>query len=346
MRSENKPLARQLIQEILRYKRRQTAIGAYKRLDPYPEYGQRAKHRLDGRIRTVLSPVGTETGRLSSKGQKRGKEWWPEPHTNLQNLSKKVALLGPEFNVRQCIIPSPGMAFVAVDFSAAEARLTAAYANDVPMLKAYEDYDAGRGPKVYTWMASKMYQVPAEDVDKGQYAMGKMAVLGLGFGLGANGFYRKVNKEVEFTGILISQNEAQEVYDLNHRVRPRLKPWWQELENEVRTKGYLVNCLGRRRDFFAYRPGEKLYAYLPQSTNADNMNRAIVRVEKKVAGFKLLLQIHDELLGEVPLGSEQEFCEALRVEMEQEPLEILGRTIHIPAEASYSTTNWGEMIEL
>lgn len=346
MKASDKSLAKALIEELLAFSRRQTTAGIYNRLDPFPEHGKRASHRLDGRIRTILSSVGTETGRLSSKGQKRGDEWWPEPHTNLQNLNKKVALLDPLLNVRNVIIPSPGKAFVAVDYSAAEARLTAAYARDEPMLEAYRAFDEGRGPKVYRWMASKMYGVDPDDVSKGQYQLGKMAILGLGYGLGVAGFHKKVNKEVEYTGMTISLKEAQTVYDLNHRVRPRLRLWWKELEEELRLRGSLINCLGRKREFFAYRPGEELYAFLPQSTNADNINRALIAVEKEVKGFRLLLQIHDELLGEVPIGAEKEFCEAVVEVMEREPLTIHGREIRIPAEASFSRTSWGEMEEL
>jgi DNA polymerase I-like protein with 3'-5' exonuclease and polymerase domains len=104
MKSSDKETAREILTLLLDAQKAGTVRSTFKRLAP----GE------DGRIRTVLSPGGTETGRLSAGTS------FLEKSTNLQNLPKKVAKLDPLYNVRAIIVADPGRIFWAADYSSAE----------------------------------------------------------------------------------------------------------------------------------------------------------------------------------------------------------------------------------
>lgn len=331
VKSENQPIAAELLGLLLEQAKLSTMSGIYARLEPWS----------DGRIRTTLSAVATETGRLASSGRKR--EDWPgwEFSTNLQNLPKKTARADALYNVRQTIVPDPGMVFVEGDLSQAEIYATCLYAGDWAKINRMLE-----GSDEHRRLAAELYGVKPADVTPSQRAIGKASNHGCNYGLGWHTFMDKLNKEADLTGITISAKESKAAVDAFRRLNPKTVAWWGHIEREIRTKGYLTNCYGRKRIFLDREgAGNDAVAFLPQSTIADHLNISLVRAFHKLdeAGlFTILLQVHDAILGQAPEGKWRQVARVLKTTMEH-PLTYEGRTVTIPADVSVSSVSWGDM---
>jgi DNA polymerase-1 len=289
------------------------------------------------RIYTQLGPW-TETGRMRSGGQRRGFEWWPEKMTNLQNLPKKTARLDPLYNVRQCIVADPGCVLIAADLQQAELYAYLAYSGDIRKLARL-----GAGEDLHSEIAAAIYGIPLSDVDRKTHrVVGKFANYSLGYGGGERMFLGKVNKDADLTGVSISAKLAKTAVETWRRMNPKVVRWWRETENAVRKHGYLVNAFGRKRVFLKQNPNE-IIAFLPQSTIADHLNGALARVYERFDPWLLqvMLQVHDEILVQVPEAKAEQAAKALRSEMEQ-PLYINAIKLNIPVDVSFGV-NWGEM---
>jgi DNA polymerase-1 len=325
MKTEHKLLAREVLQLLLSQTKLQSMKEIYNRVRP----GE------DGRIRTDLSPVGTDTGRFSSK------ETFLEVSTNLQNIPKKTAKADPLFDVRTVLVPDSGTVLLEGDLSQAEARVTAGYAGDKRTLA---DFDSGSDMHVIT--ASRCFAVAPDQVTWEQRHLGKMARHALNYGMGWKKFLSAVNKDADLTGVAIDASTAKGIVDQYHRDNPRLLRWWRDIEHNVRSNGYLVNAYGRKR-IFIDRSGAGInaaIAYLPQSTIADHLNGILAdvfdRLDPKV--LEVVLQIHDAILCQVPISRHLSAARALKQEMNRELL-IEGLTIQLPADISIGRDSWGQM---
>jgi DNA polymerase-1 len=323
LRSDDAAVARQIIELSLKATKSATIANIYGRIKP----GE------DGRIRTVLSPVGTETGRMSSA------DTFLEESTNLQNIPKKTAMLDPLYDVRRCMVPQHGHAIVEVDLSQAEARATSAYAKDYTTLDLFTS-----GQDIHKITASRIFGVPVSEITKEQRHLGKMARHALNYGMGWSLFVDEINKDADLTGVAISAAFGKSIVEGYHAQNPLLTLWWDKVWQDVQTNGYLVNAFGRRRDFLSpYVRKTDVIAYLPQSTIADLLNWRLTVLYREAPWIKLLLQVHDAIVAEVPLHRVDEACAVMKECVEREHIECDGVNVHIPADVSYSHTSWGEM---
>jgi DNA polymerase I-like protein with 3'-5' exonuclease and polymerase domains len=325
MRAEYREPARDIIQAILGSNKVSTMLGIYNRM----------QGGSDGRIRTSLSPVGTDTGRFSSK------ETFLEVSTNLQNIPKKTAKLDKLYDVRTIMVPDEGYALVEGDLSQAELYATAAYAGDWAKI----DRMLG-GSDEHRRLASIIFSIPEYLIDYQQRQIGKMGNHGCGYGIGWKKFMEQCNKDADITGVSLSAALAKKVVDGWRRANPITVRWWGKIEEQVRRHGFLQNAFGRKHimvDMSATALNSWI-AWLPQSTIADHLNDRLADSFERLDPDPLmvLLQIHDAILGQARRSKVRLAARSLKSLMEK-PVEINGREILIPADVATSETSWGEM---
>ena len=239
----------------------------------------------DGRIHTTFAQALTETGRLSSS----------EP--NLQNIPVRTER---GKNIRAAIVPRDrDHLLVAADYSQIELRLMAAMSGDAAMKEAF-----ARGEDIHRDTAARVFGVPASEVTPEQRSKCKMVNFGIIYGISAFGLAQRLK---------ITRGEAAELIDTYFKLYPAVRKYMDDAIAKARETGYAVTLLGRRRTLrdiksrnaTARMAAERDAINTPvQGTAADMIKLAMVRVSRalKAAGLKaqMVLQIHDELLFDVP----------------------------------------------
>lgn len=239
----------------------------------------------DGRIHTTFHQTLTDTGRLSSS----------DP--NLQNIpirSERGQRIRAAFVARD-----PDWVLLSADYSQVELRLMAAMSGDEQMVAAFN-----RGEDIHAQTAAAVYNVPLEEVTAQQRAHCKMVNFGILYGISAFGLAERLR---------ISRKESQQLIDAVFAHFPSVKTYMANLVEEARAKGYAETLFGRRRALpdLTSRNGavraasERIALNMPiQGTAADIIKFAMVRIQKALKERNLrtqmILQIHDELLFDVP----------------------------------------------
>ena len=271
----------------------------------------------DGRMRASYNVAGTETGRLSSSESIDG------TGTNLQNVPHGIP--------RQVIVPDPGNVFVGADLSQAEARVVAWLAQDERMIEVFES-----GGDIHKRNASFIFGKPEAEVTPEERYLAKRVVHASNYGMGP----RKFAQIAE-----ISEKQAEELLERYFATFPRIREWHREVEQTIRRTRTLVNPFGRRRTFYD-RIGPELfreaYAYIPQSTVADQLHRATLEIYARLPeGARIALQVHDSIV--VECRAEQvELVKQIVKEALERPIVIKGRPLVIPAEVKVGS-NWDEV---
>lgn len=229
MKAADKEAASTVIRGLLQHARISKTISDLKRLEPAE----------DGRIRTVISPSGTWTGRPSFG------ETFLEKSTNLGNISSKFRILDERYDLREVVVADPGRLLASADLSQAEARVAAVLANEQTALAQYAD-----GIDRYVAFAAGLYGLDESEIDKSRRAVGKMCILALERGVGWSKLLEQSNKWAELSGMTISAADAKKAEKLFHSMYPGYRRWWGEVRNEAMTRGYVRNLAGRRCDFF------------------------------------------------------------------------------------------------
>jgi DNA polymerase-1 len=241
---------------------------------------------LTGRVHASFNQASTATGRLSSS----------DP--NLQNIPIRT---DQGRQIRQAFIAGePGWLLLTADYSQIELRFLAHYSKDTELQRAFqEDRD------IHAYVAAQIYGVPEEQVDRHQRRNAKMVNFGVIYGLSAFGLAQRLG---------ISKEEAGEFIDAYFRRYPGIGEFQARVLEECRTKGYVTTILGRRRFIEGIRSKssykqrnqaerEALNAVL-QGSAADLIKQAMLnihrRLRKEELSARMLLQIHDELVFEVP----------------------------------------------
>jgi DNA polymerase-1 len=238
-----------------------------------------------GRVHTSFNQVGSVTGRLSSS----------EP--NLQNIPTRTEL---GRRVRNGFIAAPGWQLLAVDYSQIELRIVAHMANDEAMLAAFR-----AGQDIHAATAAAILSLPLEQVTKDQRRRAKAINFGLIYGMGAFGLSRAA-------GLTLA--EAEDFVLAYFRQFPGVKKYLDGIRRLAAQQGYVETLLGRRRYFpnLQGQPNPNLKAREEreainapvQGTAADVMKLAMIQVpgalHKAGLSARLLLQVHDELVLEVP----------------------------------------------
>ncbi len=249
----------------------------------YTDALQEAINPQTGRVHTSYSLVGAQTGRLSST----------DP--NLQNIPIRTEI-GRE--IRKAFVPEAGNVLLAADYSQIELRL-AAHMADVPELK--EAFASGED--IHARTAKEMYG----EVDRDTRARAKTINFAILYGISRWGLAGRLGVEPD---------EAQEVIDTYFKRFPGIQSYIHETLESVRERGYSETLFGRKTWFprinsknQAERQGsERAAINAPiQGTSADIIKRAMARMLPALAGaglghVRMLLQVHDELVFELPEG--------------------------------------------
>ncbi len=240
--------------------------------------------REDGRIHGTFNQTITATGRISST----------EP--NLQNIPVRMEL-GRE--IRKVFVPKSGCVFVDADYSQIELRILAHMSGDESLINAYN-----QAQDIHRITASQVFGIPLEEVTSAQRSNAKAVNFGIVYGISAFGLSEDLS---------ISRKEALEYINHYFETYPKVKSFLDKQVEDAKNKGYVVTEFGRRRpipeisssNFMQRSFGERIAMNSPiQGTAADIMKIAMLRVDKRLhkegLAARIILQVHDELLVEVP----------------------------------------------
>jgi DNA polymerase-1 len=253
----------------------------------------------DGRLHTTFLQTNAATGRLASI------------NPNLQNIPIRTETGRV---IRQCFVAEPGNVLISVDYEQVELRVLAHIANEQVLRDIFL-----RGEDVHTETASKVFELPPEQLDHGMRSKAKMVNYGIVYGLSAYGLADRLQ---------IPQEEAQEFIDRYLERFPAVAQFMKDAVEQAQQHGYVSTLFGRRRQVPEIRArnwqtrklGERLAVNsIIQGTAADIIKVAMVRSHDALAaaGLKtrLILQIHDELLAEGPEQEAQQAVEIISREM-------------------------------
>lgn len=312
---------------------------------------ERIQPSADGRIRSNMNPAGTETGRFSHSDT----FLWEPGSTNLGNLPKKMALLDPLYDIRACLVPSPGKVLWEADLSQAEARVAAWMSEDPLAMRQYRE-----GVDRYKYLAAAIYHndpTATGKVSKSERQVGKMGQLAFQYGVSWRTFMEQVNADADLTGVTIDAKTAKKAEDNFKTLYAGYPKWWARVGAEVDRNGFLVNPFGRKRYFFARSDSSaarqslirEAVAFLPQSTIADLLNSRMrvlyEEADQRNGLLQILLQVHDAVIGECSPRDLQRVANVVVQTLEVE-MEIGGRPLIVPAEFSASSKSWAEMREV
>ncbi len=237
----------------------------------------------DGRIRGRFNQMAAATGRLSAE------------QPNLQN----IPIRSEEGRaIRRAFVAAPGTEFLVADYSQIELRILAHMSGDAGLVEAFRNDE-----DIHTATAARVAGVSAVDVTPDMRRRAKVINFGLLYGMEAYGLAQRLE---------ISRDEAQAHVDAYFTQFPEVKAFMQGIVTEAKRTGFTTTLLGRRR----YLPelnsnnvrnrqmGERMALNAPiQGTAADIIKKAMVELEANLAdtGGRMLVQIHDELVLEVPV---------------------------------------------
>jgi DNA polymerase-1 len=255
----------------------------------------------DGRLHTTFHQAVAATGRLSSS----------DP--NLQNIPIRTPL-GRRIR-RAFVAGSPETTLIAADYSQIELRIIAHVADDVHLKAAFE-----RKADIHRETAATVLHKQPEDVTADERSMAKMVNFGLAYGMSDFGLSSRAG---------ISRQEAQEFINAYFAAYSGISYYMLHITETARRQGYVTTLLGRKRQIpelhaanAALRgAGERMAINMPiQGTAADIVKIAMIRLAGRLRedGFhaRMLLQVHDELLLEVPRDEVDRLVPVLREVME------------------------------
>ncbi|TSC71981.1 MAG: DNA polymerase I [Parcubacteria group bacterium Gr01-1014_38] len=284
--------------------------------------------RETGRVYTTYNQTGTVTGRLSSV----------DP--NLQNIPIRTQL-GAE--IRKAFVAERGHVLLSADYSQLQLRLAAHIAGDRAMQAAFR-----AGKDIHAETAAFAFDVPLEKVTPAQRRVAKTLNFGVLYGMGPQAFARAAG---------ISLAEAQRFIDEYMRTYRGIAQYMEEAKAAAATQGYVETLAGRRRylpEMSSRNPqirgeAERMAINHPiQGSEADVMKKAMIRIYAELEhgrgpfrDVRLILQVHDELVFEVPSTAAPAIGRAVRAIMESV------ETLSVPLVAEvYTGRNWGAMREL
>lgn len=269
-----------VIAAILEYRGLRKLLGTY--IEPFPAY----VNPSDGRVHTTFNQALTATGRLSSS------------NPNLQNIPIRTEQ-GRE--IRRAFVPGdPGSVIMSADYSQIELRIMAHLSGDAHLCEAFRN-----GLDVHAATASKIFKVPVSEVTAEQRRIAKTANFGIMYGISAFGLSQNLG---------CSRSEARQLIEDYFANFTSIREWIDATLSAARADGYVETLFGRRRyvpDVNSHNANVRAFAERNavnapiQGTSADIIKMAMIAVDRGLRGrgFKsrMVLQIHDELLLEVPV---------------------------------------------
>jgi len=283
------------------------------------------QHPETKRVHTSYALAATTTGRLSSS----------EP--NLQNIPVRTEA---GRKIRRAFVAEPGHKLVSADYSQIELRLLAEIA-DIPALrKAFRD-----GLDIHALTASEMFGVPVEGMPPEIRRRAKAINFGIIYGISAFGLANQLG---------IGREEAGAYIKRYFERFPGIRAYMDETKQICREKGYVTTLFGRRCHYpeiasknpsvRAFNERASINARL-QGTAADIIRRAMIRVQPALdaAGLhaRMLLQVHDELIFEVPEDEVEATLPLVTAVMERAPEPAVTLTVPLKVDAR-AADNWDE----
>ena len=278
-----------------------------------------------GRVHTSYSQAVASTGRLSSN----------DP--NLQNIPVRTE---EGRRIRTAFVAEKGNRLLSVDYSQIELRLAAEICDEPALKEAFRD-----GQDIHAITASQVFGVPVEGMDPMVRRQAKAINFGIIYGISAFGLARSLK---------IPQGEAKAFIETYFERYPGIKAYMEATKKQAREQGYVTTLFGRRihvsgiadknparRNF-----SERAAINAPiQGTAADIIKRAMVRVPRALtdAGLTgtMLLQVHDELLFEVPEAEVEATSALVRKVMSDACHPVIQLSIPLTADAGVGD-NWAE----
>ncbi len=276
-------------------------------------YGQSllASVSPDDRIHATFNQTVARTGRLSSE------------NPNLHNIPVRTEL-GRTF--RKAFVPSAGRRLLVADYNQIELRCIAHLADDPGLIEAFTT-----GADVHRATAARVFDVDPDEVDFEQRSKAKMVSYGLAYGMEAFGLGQRLG---------IPTREAQVILDAYFESFPAVRDYMDATVTEARNRGYTETLFGRRRaipELLSDNPrlrqaGERqaMNAGI-QGLAADIFKVALVRLDDRLGAdglsSRIVLQVHDEVILEVPDDERDRASEAVLAEMQgafelKVPLEV------------------------
>jgi DNA polymerase-1 len=277
-----------------------------------------------GRVHTSYSQTGSVTGRLASL------------NPNLQNIPTRTET---GRRVRLGFVAAPGSVLLSVDYSQIELRIVAHMSGDEAMLNAFR-----AGQDIHAATAAAIYGVPLDQVTKDQRRHAKAINFGLIYGMSSFGLSRSTD---------LTLAEAENFVKGYFQTFPAVKSYLDNIRLLAARQGYVETMLGRRRYFpnlahptnvnIKNREEREAINAPIQGTAADIMKLAMIQLlpalQKAKLSGKMLLQVHDELVLEVPESELRETTQVVQQVMEN----TIQLSIPLLTEAR-SGVNWGSMV--
>jgi DNA polymerase-1 len=255
-----------------------------------------------GRVHASFNQTVAVTGRLSSS----------EP--NLQNIPIRTEQGG---QIRQAFLPEAGWLLVTADYSQIELRLLAHFSGDEALKRAFAE-----GQDIHALVAGQIFATDPEEVSAAKRRVAKTVNFGVIYGISAYGLAARLE---------IEPKQAEAFIDAYFAKYPRVLEYQERLLAKCRAQGYVGTILGRRRTI-TMAPGREPSTYKNrnqpereainmeiQGSAADLIKVAMLNIHRRLRAegrrARLLLQIHDELVFEVPPDERESVCTLVREEM-------------------------------
>jgi DNA polymerase-1 len=312
------PRAYQVLEQILDYRQLSKLKSTY--VDALPSL----VNPKTGRIHTTFKQTGSATGRVSSN----------DP--NVQNIPVRTEL---GRKVRKAFIAenAPEWTLLAADYSQIELRILAHISEDEGLLAAFRN-----GEDIHSATASSVHGIPISDVTPDMRRIAKIMNFGVIYGLSAFGIRQQ-------TGL--APEEGQKFIDTYFTKYPGIRTYIEKTKEQVSERGYVETLLGRRRYIHEIRSsnrniraaGERMAINMPvQGTAADIIKIAMIRIQERLDALKLrtkmIIQVHDELIFEVP-RDEMEQLKAIVLELMPASM-----TLRVPLDVELKTGDtWGDL---
>ena len=283
--------------EILEYRSLSKLKNTY--VDTLPELIQPET----GRIHTTFNQTATATGRLSSS------------NPNLQNIPARGEW---GRKIRAAFVANnKGHLLVSADYSQIELRILAHLSQDRKLMDAFAD-----GTDIHTATASQLFDTPPEAVTEEMRRRAKTVNFGVIYGMSPFGLAQELG---------ISSSEAKNYIDRYFQLHPGVRQYTDSVVEQATKEGFVTTLLGRKREIPELRRsgskntrqlGWRLAVNSPiQGTAADLIKIAMLNIQRglkaKAMNSRMILQIHDELLFDVPEEEIQSLQRFVRKEMEE-----------------------------
>lgn len=282
-------------------------------------------HPRTKRVHTSYSLASTTTGRLSSS----------EP--NLQNIPIRTE---EGRKIRTAFVPEAGNALISADYSQIELRVLAHIA-DIPQLRrAFDD-----GLDIHAMTASEMFNVPIADMDPMVRRRAKAINFGIIYGISAFGLANQLG---------IGRGEAKDYIDTYFQRFPGIRAYMEATKADCHRNGYVETIFGRKAHYPEINTkNPNMRAFLEraainapiQGSAADIIRRAMLRMDDALASAvpdaRMLLQVHDELIFEVPETDVEAVLPVITDVMIDAPMPVLSLKVPLKVDAR-AARNWDE----